>query len=134
MKKHYVCCMKKTWLTLSILFSTTFLFAQAQHDAFKKEKELQAAFVNYDMKSFVTEPVTFICDTMERQVNAAQLTSLMKKYIPNSKKIIIKKASEANNGYVQSFGLYKDEDALYYVRFTLNPLTSKLEEVVVEKN
>ncbi len=126
--------MKKIWLTLSILCSTTLLFAQAQHDAFKQDKELQTALINYDLRAFVTEPVTFVCDTIERQVNAAQLSELMKKYIPSSKKIVIRKASEANNGYVQSFGLYKDEDALYYVRFTLNPLTSKLEEVVVEKN
>jgi hypothetical protein len=54
--------------------------------------------------------------------------------LPVINNTVLKKASETNNGYVQSFGLYKGDDALYYVRFNLNPLSGKLEEVVVEKN
>jgi uncharacterized membrane protein required for colicin V production len=111
------------------------MFAQAQHEAFKQDQQLQAALLKYDMREFVNEPVSFVFDTLERQVNAVELNKLMKTYIPVVKNTTIKKASETNNGYVQSFGMYtKEDDALYYVRFTLNPLSGKLEEVVVEKN
>lgn len=127
--------MKKLLLSAFALIVTSSLFAQTQHEAFKKDKELQAALLKYDMKEFVAEPVSFVFDTLERNVNAAELSKLMKTYIPEVKNTAFKKASETNNGYVQSFGLYtKDDDALYYVRFTLNPLSGKLEEVVVEKN
>jgi hypothetical protein len=127
--------MKKFWITLSLLCSAAFLFAQAQHGSFTQDKELETALVNYDLKAFVTEPVAFTCDTVERKASAADLSVLIKTYFPPVKKTTIRKASETNNGYVQSFGMYnKEEDALYYIRFTLNPLTSKLEEVVVEKN
>lgn len=124
----------KLLYTLLFAFASTTAMAQAQHEAFKKDQELQTAFVNKDLSAFMDEPVTFIFDTLERQVNAAELQKLMKTYIPTVKNSVVKKASETNNGYVQSFGLYKGDDALYYVRFTLNPLTGKLEEVMVEKN
>jgi hypothetical protein len=121
-------------LTLIIAFGSVTLMAQAQHEAFKQDKELEAAFLQKNLSAFIDEPVTFIFDTLERQVNAVELQQLMKTYVPTVKNSVIRKASETNNGFVQSFGLYKGDDALYYVRFTLNPLTSKLEEVVVEKN
>jgi hypothetical protein len=126
--------MKKILSTLGIICCSTLLFAQTQYEAFKQDKELEMAIINYDMKAFITEPVTFICDTVERHVNAKDLSLLMKEYMPTIKKTVIKKASETNNGYVQSFGMYKEEDALYYIRLTLNPLTGKLEEVEVTKN
>ena len=124
------------WIvTLMLAIASVTAMAQdAQHEAFKKDKELEAAFLQKNLSAFVDEPVTFVCDTLERQVNAVELQQLMKTYVPTVKNGVIKKASETNNGYVQSFGLYKGDDALYYVRFTLNPLTSKLEEVMVEKN
>lgn len=108
--------------------------AQAEHESFKQDKELETALVQKNLTPFITEPVIFIFDTLERQVNAVDLQKLMKTYLPVVKNTVIKKASETNNGYVQTFGLYKADDALYYVRLTLNPLTAKLEEVVVEKN
>lgn len=108
--------------------------AQAEHESFKQDKELLSAVVQRDLKEFILEPVTFTYDTLERQVSALELTGLIKQYFPVVKNTIIKKASETNNGFVQSFGMYKGEDALYYIRCTLNPLTGKLEEVVVEKN
>jgi hypothetical protein len=131
----YVWPMKKLLLTLSLVCSGLFLFAQTQHGSFAQDKELENALLNYDMKAFVTEPVMFTADTVERKVNAADLSILMKQYFPQVKKTVVKKASETNNGYVQSFGMYnQEEDALYYIRFVMNPLTAKLEEVVIEKN
>ncbi len=128
--------MKKMILSAVLCMAVyTAVYAQAQHDAFAKDKELQTGLLKYDLKEFVDEPVLFTCDTVEKKVGAAELATLMKMYFPATiKNTVIKKASETNNGYVQSFGLYQGDDALYYVRFNLNPLTGKLEEVVVEKN
>jgi hypothetical protein len=127
--------MKKILLYTIALMASCTVFAQAQHEAFKKDKELQDALLKKDMQEFMAEPVSFVFDTLEVQVNAVELSKLMKTYIPIIKNTAFKKASETNNGYVQSFGLYnKEEDALFYVRFTLNPLSGKLEEVMIEKN
>lgn len=131
----YVWRMKKLLIAAALLFSiSNALFAQTQHEAFTKDKELHSALLKYDLKEFVDEPVLFTCDTIEKKANATQLSVLMKTHLPVIKNTVIKKASETNNGYVQSFGMYQGDDALYYVRFTLNPLSGKLEEVVVEKN
>ena len=131
----YVWCMKKLLIAATLFFSiSTALIAQTQYEAFGKDKELQAALIKYDLKEFVEGPVLFTCDTVEKKVNATQLALLMKTHLPVIKKTVIKKASETNNGFVQSYGMYDGDDALYYVRFTLNPLSGKLEEVVVEKN
>lgn len=127
--------MKKILLSAVLFISAyTAVRAQTQHEAFAKDQELQAGLLKYDLKAFVDEPVLFTCDTLEKKVGAAELGALMKVYFPAIKNAVVKKASETNNGYVQSFGLYQGDDALYYVRFNLNPLTGKLEEVVVEKN
>ncbi|MES2780101.1 MAG: hypothetical protein V4651_09430 [Bacteroidota bacterium] len=127
--------MKKLFLATALFFSlSTVLFAQTQHEAFAKDKELHTGLLAYDLKEFVDEPVLFTCDTVEKKANAAQLAALMRTHLPVLKNTVIKKASETNNGYVQSFGMYQGDDALYYVRFTLNPLSGKLEEVVIEKN
>jgi hypothetical protein len=131
----YVWRMKKLLLLTTLLLSiSATLFAQTEHEAFAKEKELHTALLKYDLAAFVDEPVLFTCDTVEKKANAAQLSALMKTHLPVIKNTIIKKASETNNGYVQSFGMYQGDDALYYVRFILNPLSGKLEEVTVEKN
>jgi hypothetical protein len=131
----YVWPMKKLLIAVTFFFSiSSALFAQTQHEAFTKDKELHNALLKYDLKEFVDEPVLFTCDTVEKKANATQLSALMKTHLPVIKNTVIKKASETNNGYVQSFGMYKGDDALYYVRFTINPLSGKLEEVVVEKN
>jgi hypothetical protein len=128
--------MKKLLFSALAIIATSAVFAQTQqHESFKKDKELQDALLKYDLKEFIDAPVSFIFDTLERQVTSLELSKLMKTYIPSKKNTTFKKASETNNGYVQSFGLYTvEEDVLCYVRFTLNPLSGKLEEVVVEKN
>ncbi|MES2559890.1 MAG: hypothetical protein V4590_09135 [Bacteroidota bacterium] len=126
--------MKKLLIAALFLTLSFALFAQTQHDAFSKDKELHTALLKYDLKEFVDEPVLFTCDTIEKKANAVQLSLLMKTHLPVIKNTVIKKASETNNGYVQSFGMYKGDDALYYIRVTLNPLSGKIEEVVVEKN
>lgn len=131
----YVWPMKKLLIAAIFFVSiSSALFAQTQHESFTKDKELHNALLKYDLKEFVDEPVLFTCDTIEKKANATQLSLLMKTHLPVIKNTVIKKASETNNGYVQSFGMYKGDDALYYVRFTINPLSGKLEEVVVEKN
>ncbi len=127
--------MKKIILSVSILFFCLASQAQSQlHESFNKEKELKEAFVKFDMSSFFSEKTNFICDTIEKEVNVNELNLLMKTHIPMPKNTQIRKASETNNGYIQTFGIYKGDDALYYIRFTLSPLNSKLEEVSVEKN
>jgi hypothetical protein len=125
--------LKTTFFALFVILSFS-VFAQAQYEPFKQDKELQAAFINKDLTPFISEPVLFICDTVESQANASQLADLMKKYIPKVKNAVIQKASETSNGYVQTYGMYKDDEALYYIRFTLNQLSGKLEEVEVTKN
>lgn len=130
----HFCFMLKQFFFLTLITISLFASAQAEHESFKQDQELLNAVVQRDLKQFISEPVTFTCDTLEKQVSALELTGLIKQYFPVVKNTIIKKASETNNGFVQSFGMYKGEDALYYIRCTLNPLTGKLEEVVVEKN
>lgn len=109
--------------------------AQEMHDAFKQDAELKEAFMKLDMSIFMSEPVNFICDTIDKTVsNVTSLNNLMRQNILFPKNTQVKKASETNNGYVQTFGIYKNDDAIMYVRFTLNAETGKLEEVVVERN
>lgn len=124
-----------------ILFAFIFLCAigaqaQEEHEAFKKDAELKSAFMRLDLSSFMESPVTVICDTLDRTVNSpSTLNDLLKTCIVFPKNTSVRKASETNNGYVQTFGIYnKHEDALMYVRFTLNPESGKLEEVMIEKN
>lgn len=130
--------MTRLFLT-TILSALTFLstFAQTQmreYDSFKEEKELKSAFLKFDMTTFTQDKVVFVCDTIEKEVKPAELNSLMKSYINIPKNSQVKKASETNNGWIQTFGVYKGEDAIMYVRFTISPVTGKLEEVNVEKN
>jgi hypothetical protein len=123
-------------LALALLLSHITL-AQTQmkeYDSFKKEHELKTAFLKFDMTAFAQDNVVFVCDTIERQVKPSELNELMKTHVRIPRNTQIKKASETNNGWVQTFGIYKDDDAIMYIRFTINPDTEKLEEVNVEKN
>jgi hypothetical protein len=129
--------MKK--ILIAALASFILFSAKAQqiqmHESFKQDKELKDAFLKFDLTPFMSDKANFVFDTIEREVSTnKELVSLIKDYIRIPKNAQIKKASETNNGYIQTFGIYKGDDALYYVRFTLSPLTSKLEEVSVEKN
>jgi hypothetical protein len=129
--------MKKILIVAFALFA--FLGANAQqiqmHESFKQDKELKDAFMKFDLTPFLQDKANFVFDTIEREVSTnKELVSLIKDYIKIPKSSEIRKASETNNGYIQTFGIYKGDDALYYVRFTLSPITSKLEEVTVEKN
>ena len=126
----------KKLLTLVLLALSVTVFAQEEHEAFKKDAELKEAFLKLDMSTFMGTEVNFICDTIDKTPHtSAALNALMKTNIQFPKNTVVKKASETNNGYVQTFGIYnKTDDALMYVRFTLNPLTGKLEEVQVERN
>ena len=126
----------KKLLSIVFLCISFSVFAQEEHESFKKDAELKEAFLKLDMTSFMETEVNFICDTIDKTPHsAAALNALMKTHIIFPKNTVVKKASETNNGYVQSFGIYnKTDDALMYVRFTLNPVSGKLEEVLVEKN
>jgi len=126
--------MKSLFLIVFSLFTFS-VFAQEEHESFKKDAELKEAFLKLDMSAFMSEQVNFICDTIDKTPKTVDaLNTLMKSTILFPKNTVVRKASETNNGYVQTFGIYtKTDDALMYVRFTLNPLTGKLEEVQVEK-
>ena len=128
--------MKKMITLLFACFSIATAFSQAiqEHDAFKKEAELKNAFLKFDMSSFAQDHVTFVCDTIEKDVKVGELNALMKDYIRIPRNTLVKKASETNNGWIQTFGIYKGDDALMYVRFTMDPISGKLSEVNVEKN
>jgi hypothetical protein len=118
-----------------LLFLPYGLSAQQEHESFKQDAELKNALLKLDMTPFFEEPVNFVCDTIDKTPKTAfSLNTLMRTYIVFPKNTEVKKASETNNGYIQSFGIYKGDDALMYIRFTLNPLSGKLEEVMVEKN
>ncbi len=133
--------MKKILST--IIVSLVFFGAKAQlnehsenemHESFQRDKELKAAFLKFDLTSFINDNTNFVVDTIERMVNAKDLNRLMKEYIQLPKNSQIRKASESNNGYTQTFGVYKGDDALTYVRFTFSQETGVLQEVSVEKN
>ena len=133
--------MKK--IILSLIVSFLFIGAKAQlnehsenelHESFQQDKELKAAILKFDLTLFINDKTNFIVDTIEKIVNAKDLNRLMKEYIPLPKNSQIRKASESNNGYTQTYGVYKGDDALTYVRFTFSQETGILQEVAVEKN
>lgn len=133
--------MKKFFLSLIVSF--VFISAKAQlnehsenelHESFQQDKELKAAVLKFDLTLFINDKTNFIVDTIEKIVNAKDLNRLMKEYIPLPKNSQIRKASESNNGYTQTYGVYKGDDALTYVRFTFSQETGILQEVAVEKN
>ena len=133
--------MKK--IILSLIVSFLFIGAKAQlnehsenelHESFQQDKDLKAAILKFDLTLFINDKTNFIVDTIEKIVNAKDLNRLMKEYIPLPKNSQIRKASESNNGYTQTYGVYKGDDALTYVRFTFSQETGILQEVAVEKN
>ena len=120
---------------LLFTFTSVIGFAQTMYGSFTKEAELMEAMSNYDYTKLVNSNVLFSYDTLETEVNLADLNALMRKYVILDKNTKIKKAAETNNGYVQTMGFYnKNEDALMYVRFEFSPLDGKLKEVYLEKN
>lgn len=133
LQKH----MKKIILTLFVLFAFTYAKSQESvelHESFKHDKELKDAILKFDMTPFMADNANFVFDTVARIVNTAEMNKLLKRYLHIPKNGQIKKASESNNGYTQTFGIYKGDDAIAYIRFTLSQLEGTLEEVHVEKN
>lgn len=133
--------MKKVVSIVIILFMFIGVKAQLNehpenelHESFQRDKELKTAVLKFDLTDFITDKTNFIIDTVEKIVNSKDLNRLMKEYIPMPKNAQIRKASECNNGYTQTFGVYKGDDALTYVRFTFSQETGELQEVAVEKN
>jgi hypothetical protein len=129
--------MKIILFTLLLALSCFTASSQPQiqmHESFKKDKELKDAILKNDLTPFYSNKVVFMFDTTEREVQLRELNSLLKSSLQIPRNGEIKKASETNNGYVQTFGIYKNDDALYYIRFTMNQITGMLEEVHVEKN
>jgi hypothetical protein len=133
--------MKKIFATLLILL--IYVGAKAQlnehsenelHESFQQDKELKAAILKFDLTFFVNDKTNFVVDTIEKIVNAKDLNRLMKEYIPLPKNAQIRKASESNNGYTQTYGVYKGDDALTYMRFTFSQENGTLQEVSIEKN
>lgn len=124
----------KTAAIISFCLLTLPAISQTQYEAFGKENELHNAMKTYNFNQLIDEPVLFMCDTIERQVKAEELNLLMKTCVVTDKKTVIKKAAETNNGYIQTLGVYKNEDALMYIKFEFDQQTSKLKEVVIEKN
>ena len=127
----------------TIIVSLLFFGAKAQlnehseselHESFQRDKELKAAVLKFDLSIFINDKTNFVVDTIEQMVNSKDLNKLMKEFIPLPKNSQIRKASESNNGYTQTFGVYKGDDALTYVRFTFSQETGALQEVSVEKN
>ena len=104
------------------------------YESFKQDKELKAAIVKLDLTAFATGPIKFMVDTVEKVVSVADIHKYMKRYISVPKNAQIRKASESNNGYSQTFGIYKGDDAITYVRVTLSQVDGTLEEIAVEKN
>jgi len=129
--------MKLYFKSFALIFSlimTIAANAQTQYEAFSKEKDLHDAMKSYSFNQLIDEPVLFMCDTIEREVKADELNFLMRSCVVIDKKTIIKKAAETNNGYIQTLGVYKNDDALMYIKFEFDQQTSKLKEVVIEKN
>lgn len=126
--------MKKILLTLLILPITCVCVAQTLYESFNRDAELVEALKQYNFTRFISEPVTFTYDTLERTLTAAQVNELMKLYFKPEKKAIVKKAAETNNGYTQTYGIYKDDIAIMYARFEFYQETMMLKEIILERN
>jgi hypothetical protein len=127
--------MKKVIVT-AIAVSTFYLVhaQNTQYAAFNRDKELELAIQRYDFKSFISENVTFTYDTLERNFNADGINQLMKQYFIVDKKSVVKKAAETNNGYTQTYGIYKNDIAVMYIRFEFDQETMMLKEITLERN
>ncbi|MEI6507197.1 MAG: hypothetical protein WCO54_01855 [Bacteroidota bacterium] len=126
-------------IIIILLLSVISFGSKAQHqlklyDSFKKDAELKEAILKFDMTPFMADKANFVCDTVVRVVDLVEMNKLLRKYLHLPKNAQLKKASESNNGYTQTFGIYKDDDAISYIRFTISQTEGTLEEVFVEKN
>lgn len=127
--------MKKILLALLILHTACVCVAQTTlYESFNRDAELVEALKQYNFTLFISEPVTFTYDTLERTLTADQVNELMKLYFKPEKKAIVKKAAETNNGYTQTYGIYKDDIAVMYARFEFYQETMMLKEIVLERN
>lgn len=126
--------MKKIFLLILLTIGSYITYAQTLHDSFQRDIELEAAIQRYNLTSFIDQPVNFICDTIEKTASAVEINAYLNIYAPRVKNSVIRKASETNNGFVQTYGVYKNEDAIYYIIIKLNSLSGFLEELVIEKN
>jgi hypothetical protein len=127
--------MKPIILSLTFTVLSLGAYAQQLHESFKKEPQLMQALKTYDFTSLAANEVAFEFDTIHRQASPAELNQLLRQHMVVGKQQTLRKAAEANNGYVQTMGVYtKGDDALLYIKFEFDPLTSKLIEVVIQRN
>lgn len=127
--------MKKLLLALFILPAAFVCMAQnTLYESFNRDAELMEALKQYNFNGFITDPVTFTYDTLERTLTAEQVNQWMKLYFKPEKKSIVKKAAETNNGYTQTYGIYKDDIAVLFARFEFYQENMMLKEIVLERN
>jgi hypothetical protein len=127
--------MKKLLLALFILPAAFVCMAQnTLYESFNRDAELMEALKQYNFNGFITDPVTFTYDTLERTLTAEQVNQWMKLYFKPEKKSIVKKAAETNNGYTQTYGIYKDDIAIMFARFEFYQENMMLKEIVLERN
>lgn len=130
----YISRMNKITTLLFVLIISISGWAQTQYEAFNRDADLNNCIKTFDFTTFIDKEVTFTFDTLERQTDAAGLMALMKQYVVVEKKAVLKKAAETNNGYLQTFGIYKNDVAVIFIRFEFDPESMKLKEVFLEKN
>ncbi|MFN4971620.1 MAG: hypothetical protein ACK45I_03665 [Bacteroidota bacterium] len=127
--------MKKLLLALFLLPAAFVCMAQnTLYESFNRDAELMEALKQYNFNGFITDPVTFTYDTLERTLTAEQVNQWMKLYFKPEKKSIVKKAAETNNGYTQTYGIYKDDIAVLFARFEFYQENMMLKEIVLERN
>ncbi len=131
--------MKKMITYVSLMLFCGVLFAQQEDmtwfDAFQKDKELRAALLRHDLKPFFKNSVTYVNNNIEKEIKSVEeLNKLLAKDTKLPKNAVIKKVSETNSGWIQTFGIYRGDDPLTFIRFTLNPATGMLDEVTIERN
>jgi hypothetical protein len=130
-----IASMKKLLLALFILPAAFVCMAQnTLYESFNRDAELMEALKQYNFNGFITDPVTFTYDTLERTLTAEQVNQWMKLYFKPEKKSIVKKAAETNNGYTQTYGIYKDDIAVLFARFEFYQENMMLKEIVLERN
>lgn len=130
-----IASMKKLLLALFLLPAAFVCMAQnTLYESFNRDAELMEALKQYNFNGFITDPVTFTYDTLERTLTAEQVNQWMKLYFKPEKKSIVKKAAETNNGYTQTYGIYKDDIAVLFARFEFYQENMMLKEIVLERN
>lgn len=124
-------------LLLLLFFIPLFTFAQQtrEFESFKKVSQLRDALYAFKLENMAAEEVNLLLDTAESKVSGAMVNKALKAYLKLPKKYVINQASEANHGYIQTFGIYDQEEiALYFVTIRINPLNEKIEELQVKPN